>query len=78
MYNRYLKHGHFRENNPDIYSETEIKYYITVLRKLNKKKYDDITKDEIDKMIDQHYDKAMFTLKFLMKSICLDYYFERV
>jgi uncharacterized metal-binding protein len=36
----------------DVYSETETQYYITVLRKTIKKKYtEDITKEEVDKLV---------------------------
>ena len=75
---QFQKTGFFKDENSNIYSETEVKYYITVLRKLTKKKYDDIHKDELNKMVNQHYSKALLTLKQLMKSICLEYYFERV
>ena len=39
LYDMFLKNGRFREHDSDIYSETEIKYYITMLRKLSEKKY---------------------------------------
>jgi hypothetical protein len=39
LYDMYVKNGRFREHDPEIYSETEIKYYITMLRKLSEKKY---------------------------------------
>eukprot|EP00347_Sterkiella_histriomuscorum_P011657 403371617 len=78
LYGQYKNKGFFKEQNEDIYSQTEVSYYITILRKLYKKKYDDVTKEEIQKAIAQHYDKSILTLKTLMKQICLDYYFERV
>ena len=78
LFEQYLKSGFFKEHNPNIYSETEVQYYITVIKKTTQKKYDDITKDEISKLTNQHYSKALHTLKVLMKTLCLEYYFERV
>lgn len=51
-----MKHGRFKEPNPDIYSETEIEYYVSTLKKLNEQKYkEDLTKGELSHTIKQHY-----------------------
>ncbi|CDW91158.1 UNKNOWN [Stylonychia lemnae] len=78
LYDNYKQNGFFKEQNDDIYSETEVQYYITVLRKIHKKKYDDMSNEEINKVIIQHFTKSSLTLKYLMRLICLDYYYERV
>ena len=64
-----------------VYTETELKYYIDFLEKVTMKKYrDDITstKGELGALLEGHNIKAYSTLKWLMKMINFDYYYERI
>jgi len=50
IYSHYEEHGKQRIHNANIYSETEIHYYITMLKKMIKKKYsEDLPKEELKK-----------------------------
>ena len=52
LYQQFLKSGLFKDSNSSIYSETEIQYFITIVRKMVKKKYkDDMTEEELKKIV---------------------------
>ena len=37
LYQQFLKHGRFKDFPEDIYTETELDYYLTMLKKMNNK-----------------------------------------
>ena len=62
-----------------VFTETELQYYIEFLQKMSMKKYkEDVTEVEVVKMLQNHNVKAYSTLKWLMKLIGFDYYYERI
>lgn len=69
----------FKHRKEKIYTEMEVSYYISVLKKVAKKKYDGVmTREELAKIIKAHDEKALKTLKVLMGCISLGYFFEKV
>jgi hypothetical protein len=66
----YKEHGRYKndETGDLVYSETEISYNIAILNKLRNEKYkEDRTTEEKSDLIKQHYEKAMFTMKTLLR-----------
>lgn len=62
-----------------VYTETELRYYIELLGKLAMKKYSsDGVDNSIKKELESHNVKSQSTLKWLMRLIGFDYYFERI
>lgn len=62
-----------------VYTETELRYYIDFLRKMAMKKYrEDTTIEEMKSILEGHNIKSYSTLKWLMKLIGFDYYYERI
>ena len=63
-----------------VYTETELRYYIDFLEKRTMKKYreDFNTKEELSSLLEGHNIKAYSTLRWLMKLINFDYYYERI
>jgi hypothetical protein len=49
LHTMFEKNGRFKDPDPEIYSEIEIEYYISMLKKLANK--DDLTKEEQIKMV---------------------------
>jgi hypothetical protein len=60
-----------------VYTETELQYYIDFLRKMAMKKYD-MPKSEMQHLLEGHNIKSYSTLKWLMRLIGFDYYYERI
>jgi hypothetical protein len=63
-----------------VYTETELKYYIDFMEKMTMKKYreDFSTKEELLSLLEGHNIKSYSTLRWLMKLISFDYYYERI
>jgi hypothetical protein len=62
-----------------IYTETELRYYIELLSKLSMKKYSNEGLDkDLKKELESHNMKSQSTLKWLMRLIGFDYYYERI
>jgi hypothetical protein len=63
-----------------VYTELELRYYIDFLEKMAMKKYrDDFnTQQEMTKALEGHNIKSYSTLRWLMKLISFDYYYERI
>ena len=79
IYWMFKEQGRYKNENPDIYSESELRYYIAILNKLRKEKYkEDRTIEEKKSFIESHHKKAMMTLKILMRQLNLEYFYDRV
>jgi hypothetical protein len=63
-----------------VYTEVELRYYIDFLEKMAMKKYrDDFNaQQEMGKVLEGHNIKSYSTLRWLMKLISFDYYYERI
>lgn len=77
LFEQYKNHGRFKECEEGVYNETELDYYITVLKKMNGQQY----KEDVgysNELVQLHHKKALNTLKFLMKQVNNEFYFERI
>ncbi len=86
LFQLYLKFGRGLLRDPkgigaedQVYTEVELRYYIEYLRQMTMKKYrDDITPAEMEHILHGHNVKSYATLRWLMKLISFDYYYEKI
>ena len=83
MYSQFVKYGRNTKEifgyNKEIYTEMELEYYMSVLKRTGKKKYrEEMTQEEFERIVSEHYSKGVETLRILMNSVSLGYYFEKL
>merc|ERR1712178_461305 len=80
IYQQFEKNGRWVHDNPNIYSEIEVKYLWCTLSKMfeHTNHKEEFKKFEGDFIIAKHCDKTFVTLEVLMTQLNMDYFWRRI
>lgn len=79
IYEKFLKHGRWKHDDPNTYSEIEIKYLISSMTKMaTSEQYKEFAENEGVAIIEKHWEKTVNTLRALMNQMNMMYFFEKL
>jgi F0F1-type ATP synthase delta subunit len=79
IYHQFQRNGHWKHEDPTIFSDVELKYLHSMLRGMtSKENTKEFHATEGKEIIEEHFAKVMKTLEILMNQVNLMYYYERL
>ena len=79
IYHQFQRNGRWKHEDDKIYSDIELQYNISYLKKfVNHENQEEVNDNEAKNLVDKYFSKTMHTLEVLMNQMNMMYYLEKI